>query len=76
METHIWVGDGVLSLDRVGLERERHRQLGKRPATLVPTGGPPPGTRAFSGLGLLVNRPQAPWSELPPRARPHLPPVA
>lgn len=36
METHIWVGDGVLSLDRVGLETERHRQLGKRPAMLCP----------------------------------------
>lgn len=37
METHIWVGDGVLSLDRVGLETERHRQLRKRPAALCPS---------------------------------------
>lgn len=28
MGTHIWVGDGVLSLDRIGLERERCSQAG------------------------------------------------
>lgn len=70
VETHIWVGDGVLSLDRVGLERERHCQLMKWPATLVPPGSPPLGTRAFSGLGLPTNRPEAPWSDPPPRAHP------
>lgn len=57
VETHIWVGDGVLSLDRVGLETERHRQLGKQPATLCPPVALPPGQGLsrdwdFLGTGL------------------------
>ena len=59
VETHIWVGDGVLSLDRVGLERETHGQVVKLPAPRAPTSGPPP------GMGLPVSRPKAPRSERP-----------
>lgn len=43
VETHIWVGDGVLSLDRVGLERETHGQVAKPPARVRPPAALPRG---------------------------------
>lgn len=38
MKTHIWVGDGVLSLDRVGLERQRDVSASCRTRAFQPRG--------------------------------------
>lgn len=52
-KTHIWVGDGILSLDRVGLERERHCQPTKWPA-LVTHRHHSPQDKGFLGSGTFL----------------------
>lgn len=66
VETHIWVGDGVLSLDRVGLETERHRQLGKRPAMLCPPVALPRGQGLSRDCDFLGTGPRPHGQRAPP----------
>lgn len=76
METHIWVGDGVLSLDRVGLERERHGQLAKRRPRLCPLAALPGGHGLSQGWGFVGTGRRPAAESVPSQSASPLPPAA